>query len=95
MKVECTKTSIMNAESNEVIEYLLKMTSVFCCEKFKEFHKKFNCWLYDNGRFAIVDEISYDSHSLTPIFHCPFCGEEIEYEDTTPSKRKKKKSVIT
>jgi hypothetical protein len=66
----------------------------FCCDKFKEYCKKFTGWSYDHGKFSIVDQITYDGHSVSAIDFCPFCGEKIEYDDTdSPKKtRKHKKS---
>ncbi|MGQ0792300.1 MAG: hypothetical protein ACT4NJ_08795 [Nitrosopumilaceae archaeon] len=37
-------------------------------------------------------QITYDGHSVKTIDFCPFCGQEIEYEDeNTPKKIKQKK----
>lgn len=65
---------------------LIKDTA-YCCDAFKEFCKKFPSWNYQLGRFTIVDQITYDSNTQTPINYCPFCGEKIKYKEL-----KKKKS---
>jgi hypothetical protein len=63
----------------------------FCCEKFKNFCKKFTVWSYEQGKFAIVDQINYENHSVQSIDFCPFCGEKIEYEEEKATVIKKNK----
>jgi hypothetical protein len=70
--------------------YTLTKNSDFCCDKFKSYCKKFTVWDYNKGKFAIVDEISYDGHSTLAIDFCPFCGEKIEYQEKNNSKNPKK-----
>ena len=67
--------------------YLLLRDTKFCCEKFQEHCKKFNAWSYDHGKFSIVDQISYENHSVITIEYCPFCGEKIEYGDKNSPKK--------
>lgn len=61
--------------------HVLLRETKFCCEKFQEHCKKFTAWSYVHGKFSIVDQISYEKHSVVIINFCPFCGESIEYED--------------
>ncbi|HSB84461.1 MAG TPA: hypothetical protein VLD64_08255 [Nitrosarchaeum sp.] len=78
-------------ENNTYINFTLKRDTEFCCEKFKSYCKKFTVWSYEQGKFAIVDQITYEGHSTQSIFFCPFCGERIEYEDEDrPAKIKRK-----
>jgi len=73
--------------------YTLLRNTEFCCELFKEYCKKFTGWSYEKGRFAIVDQITYEGHSVSVINFCPFCGQKIEYEDVDkPKKSRKQKS---
>ncbi|MGY5149691.1 MAG: hypothetical protein ACW9W3_06480 [Candidatus Nitrosopumilus sp. bin_68KS] len=46
----------------------------FCCEKLKKYVSSVNAWGGKIGKFCIVEK-----DVLTPIDHCPFCGEKIEY----------------
>jgi len=81
------------SENNTYSNFTLKRNAEFCCEKFKNFCKKFTVWSYDYGTFAIVDQINYEGHTVQSIDFCPFCGEKIDYEDeNTPQKTRKKKS---
>lgn len=46
-------------------------------------------------KFSIVDQITYEGHSVQSIDFCPFCGEKIDYEDENkPQKVKKKTSPL-
>ena len=38
-------------------------------------------WSYEQGKFTIVDQITYDGYLVQSIDFCPFCGEKIDYED--------------
>jgi hypothetical protein len=60
------------------LNYVLKRDVKFCCEKFKNHCKKFTVWNYDEGKFTIVDQITYEGHSVQTIDFCPFCGEQID-----------------
>jgi hypothetical protein len=92
VKASYKKETIPDPESanNTYSNFILKRDTDFCCEKFKNYCKKFTVWNYDQGKFAIVDQITYDSHSVQSIDFCPFCGEKIEYEDEIISKKSKK-----
>ena len=76
-------------EGETYTNYLLLRETQFCCEKFKEHCKKFTVWSYEIGKFSIVDEITYEGHSVSPIDFCPFCGEKIEYKDRDSTKKTK------
>ncbi len=71
--------------------YTLKRNVEFCCDAFKNYCKKFTGWSYDYGKFGIVDQITYEGHSVPLIDFCPFCGENIEYEDIDKPKKTRKK----
>ena len=75
------------SDNNTYSNFILKRDTNFCCEKFKNYCKKFTVWNYDQGKFAIVDQITYDNHSVQSIDFCPFCGEKIEYEEENISKK--------
>jgi hypothetical protein len=80
------------SEGNTYDNYTLKRDVEFCCDSFKTYCKKFTRWNYDQGKFAIVDQITYEGHSTSAINFCPFCGEKIEYEDVdNPKKVRKRK----
>ena len=83
------------SENNTYSNFTLKRDSEFCCEKFKNFCKKFTVWSYDQGKFSIVDQITYEGHSTQSIDFCPFCGEKIEYEDENGTQKIRKKKVKT
>ncbi|MCI4432328.1 MAG: hypothetical protein JHC41_01790 [Nitrosopumilus sp.] len=89
MKASYKKEIIPDPESdnNTYSNFILKRDTDFCCEKFKNYCKKFTVWNYDQGKFAIVDQITYDNHSVQSIDFCPFCGEKIEYEEENISKK--------
>jgi len=94
MKALYKKETLQDPESenNTYSNYTLKHNTEFCCEKFKNYCKKFTGWNYEQGKFTIVDQITYEGHSVKTIDFCPFCGQEIEYEDeNTPKKTKQKK----
>lgn len=79
-------------EGQMYTSYTLVSKTEFCCDRFKEYCKKFTGWSYDYGKFSIVNEITYDGHSVTTIDFCPFCGKKIEYEDKDlPKKVRNKK----
>ena len=80
------------SENNAYSNFALNRDTQFCCEHFKTLCKKFTVWNYEQGKFAIVNKITYEGHSVQPIDFCPFCGEKIEYEDADSAKTKKKKS---
>jgi len=71
--------------------FTLNRGTEFCCEMFKSYCKKFTGWDYNKGKFAIVDNITYEGHSTLTIDFCPFCGEKIEYENIDTQNKKKKK----
>ena len=79
-----------NAENNYE-NFILTKDTEFCCEPLQSFSKKFTVWDYDKGKFAIVNEITYEGHSTTAIDFCPFCGEKIEYLNTDSSKKARSK----
>ena len=81
-----------NEDSNEIADYFLSKKSLFCCQDFQVYFKKFSGWDYSTGKFGIVDEITYESHSSVPIRYCPFCGEEIEYANIEKSQGSKKEN---
>ena len=95
MKAWYKKETLQDPESenNTYSNYTLKHNTEFCCEKFKNYCKKFTGWNYEQGKFAIVDQITYEGHSVKTIDFCPFCGQEIEYEDENIPKKTKQKKV--
>ncbi|MCH7559901.1 MAG: hypothetical protein IIC67_00790 [Thaumarchaeota archaeon] len=78
-------------EGETYTNYTLLRGTEFCCEKFKVYCKKFTGWSYDHGKFSIVDQITYEDHSVSTIDFCPFCGEKIEYEDIDKPKKTKRR----
>jgi len=81
------------SENNIYSNFTLNRDTQFCCEQFKTLCKKFTVWSYEQGKFAIVNKITYEGHSVQSIDFCPFCGEKIEYEDESNPKKIKKKKV--
>lgn len=71
----------------DIVDVFLSKKSLFCCEQFKAYFKKFSGWDYTTGMFGIVEEITYEGHTLVPIRYCPFCGEKIVYNDAKKKKR--------
>lgn len=93
MKTTYTK-AVRNDPTSEgsiYTDHVLTQDVVFCCDKFKDYTKKFPSWNYKKGRFTIVDEITYGGHSQIPIDYCPFCGEKIKYKELKIKKEKKTK----
>ena len=81
-------------EGETYTNHSLSRETEFCCDKFKEYCKKFTGWSYEHGKFSIVDQITYEGHSISTIDFCPFCGEKIEYEDKDlPKKTRKRKKL--
>lgn len=80
------------SENNTYSNFTLKRNTEFCCEKFKNYCKKFTVWNYKSGAFSIVDQITYEGHSVQSIDFCPFCGEKISYEDENIPKKIKRKN---
>lgn len=97
MKALYKKETLQDPESenNTYSNFTLKHDTVFCCEKFKNYCKKFTVWSYEQGKFAIVDQITYDGHSVQSIDFCPFCGEKIDYEDENALHKVKRKKTRT
>ena len=94
MKALFKKETLVDPESENktYFNFTLKRDTEFCCEGFKKYCKKFTVWSYEQGKFAIVEQITYDGHSVISIDFCPFCGEKIDYEDeNSPKKTKTKK----
>ena len=93
MKVLFKKETLKDPESenNTYTNYTLNKNTEFCCEKFKSFCKKFTVWSYEQGKFGIVDQITYEGHSIQSIDYCPFCGVEINYEDENTTKKTRKR----
>ncbi len=83
------------SENNTYSNFTLKRDTEFCCEKFKSYCKKFTVWNYEYGKFSIVDQITYEGHSVQSIDFCPFCGEKIDYEDENAPQKVKKKKIRT
>jgi len=61
-------------------DHVLLKNTAYCCDVFADFCKKFPSWDYTTGKFTIIDSITYDSNTQTPISYCPFCGEKIKYK---------------
>jgi len=79
-------------EGKTYINYELNRNTEFCCDDLKTYYKQSSGWSYDYGKFSIVDQISYEGHTVKTIDYCPFCGEKIEYEDVdSPKKTRKRK----
>lgn len=94
MRALYEKETLQDPEKEGAIytNYSLLNQTEFCCEEFKDHCKKFTAWSYDHGKFSIVNQITYEKHSVILINFCPFCGEKIEYEDIdSPKKLRKKK----
>ena len=89
MKAEFVKIQRQDPDAKDFnyTDCSLSKDTVFCCEVFNKFCKKFPSWNYQLGRFTIVDQITYESNTQIPINYCPFCGEKIKYKEL-----KKKKS---
>lgn len=89
MKALFKKETLIDPESKNktYLNCTLKRDTEFCCEEFKKYCKKFTVWSYEQGKFAIVDQITYDGHSVIAIDFCPFCGEKIDYEDENSPKK--------
>ena len=83
------------SENSTYSNFTLKRDTGFCCEKFKNYCKKFTVWSYEHDKFSIVDQIKYEGHSVQSIDFCPFCGEKIDYEDENAPQKVKKKKVRT
>ena len=79
------------SEKKTYDNFTLQKGAEFCCDDFKSYCKKFTGWSYEHGKFAIVDQISYEGHSMRPVNFCPFCGEEIEYDDIDSTKKVQKR----
>jgi len=60
-------------------DHALHKDAQFCCDNFKSYCKKFSSWNYQIGKFTIIDSVSYDTTTQTPIDYCPFCGKKIKY----------------
>jgi len=88
MLAEFTKTirPDPSSEGKTYSDHTLLKDTKYCCDAFKDFCKKFPSWSYESGRFTIIDSITYDSNTQTPIFYCPFCGEKIKYKEIKPKK---------
>ena len=80
-----------NSSSGSYTDHVLNKDVILCCDKFKEYSKKFPSWSYEKGRFTIVDEITYEGNSQTPIDFCPFCGEKMKYKEIKSKKEKRTK----
>ena len=93
MNAEYTKTVRQDPDSpsGSYTDYVLSHNTGYCCDKFKEYSKKFPSWSYEKGRFTIVDEITYGGNSQTPIDFCPFCGEKIKYKEIKSKSKQKRK----
>lgn len=78
-----------DSPSGSYIDHILTQDVALCCDKFKEYSKRFPSWSYEKGRFTVVNEITYEGHSQIQIDYCPFCGEKIKYKEIK-SKQKKK-----
>lgn len=85
-----TKTTRPDPESasGSYTDCILNKDVVLCCDKFREYSKKFPSWDYGRGKFTIVYEITYDGHSQIPIDFCPFCGEKMKYKEIKIKKKK-------
>jgi hypothetical protein len=83
MKARYVKETLQDPESEgkTYTNYSLKPHTIFCCNRFEEYFKRFSGWSYEKGKFVIVDHITYERHSTTAIDFCPFCGEKITYEE--------------
>ena len=79
-------------EGHTYTNHVLLTETKFCCKKFKEHCKKFTGWNYDHGKFSIVEQITYEKNSVVLIDFCPFCGEEIQYENNEFLKKSKRKN---
>lgn len=77
------------SEGRVYTDNVLTQDVIFCCDRFKEYTKKFPSWNYETGRFTIVDGITYEGNSTTVIDYCPFCGEKIKYKEIKNKKGKK------
>ena len=97
MKALYKKETIKDPESenNTYSNFTLNHGTEFCCKKFKNYCKKFTVWSYDQGKFTIVDQITYDGYSVQSIDFCPFCGEKIYYEDVIAPQKVKRQKVRT
>lgn len=95
MKALYKKETLQDPESenNTYSNFTLRRDTEFCCEKFKNYCKKFTVWNYEHGKFSIVDQIIYEGHSVQSIDFCPFCGEKIDYVDEDAPQKVKKKKV--
>jgi len=95
MKALFKKETLKDPESdnNTYSNFTLKRDTIFCCETFKKYCKKFTVWSYEQGKFTIVDQITYEGHSVQSIDFCPFCGEKIDYEDENAPQKVKRKKV--
>ena len=76
------------SENSTYLNFTLNRDCKYCCEKFKNYCKKFPVWNYKQGHFAIVDQITYEGHSTQSIDFCPFCGEKIVYRNENKSKKR-------
>lgn len=80
-----------DSSSGSYTDHILSQNVILCCDRFKEYTKKFPSWNYKTGRFTIVDEITYEGHSQISVDYCPFCGEKIKYKEIKTTKQKKHK----
>lgn len=78
-----------DSASGSYADHVLSKDTILCCDKFREYSKKFPSWSYEKGRFTIVDEITYDGHTQIAIDFCPFCGEKIKYKEIKLKQKKK------
>ena len=69
-----------SSEGKTYSDHTLQKSTIYCCDQFKDYCKKFPSWSYQSGRFTIIDSITYDSNTQTPINYCPFCGQKIKYK---------------
>lgn len=73
-------------------DYQLLHSVEFCCDDLRNYFKS-SGWNHEKGKFVIVDQISYEGHSVRSIDFCPFCGEKIEYEDEDKTDKKHQRST--
>jgi len=60
----------------------------WCCRQLKEHDKHFQLWNVKWAKFHFKDIATDGNIAFFPMSYCPYCGEEIEYEETYRNKYK-------
>ncbi|WP_316505850.1 hypothetical protein [Nitrosopumilus sp.] len=60
--------------------HVIPQKTLWCCKKLNDHDSQYSLWNVKWAKFYFKDISPDGNMAFFPMYHCPYCGEKIEYE---------------